>query len=551
MVHRFMKNRLLLLSIGLLLILASTIFLTRFKLTHGSTIAAQTSGDHYDIVVVGAGPGGIAASIQAARMGKRVALLEPTDWIGGQMTAAGVGTMDEGSVSARKSGLYKDFVTRVRAYYASKHKSVDTCYYETDSLCVDPQVGQLILRQMLQQAGPNLHVFTNTNVTAVSRQGTVVTGVVASGKTISSKVVIDADEYGDILALSGAAYRLGTGTSGSPNSASCVQSITHTAVMKYYPGGVPASLRFKSPPPGYTPAVANSFAAYLKKNGEDNSTTKALRNLSFKSYAGFRGFPDLANPQNYNVEQKDGHVITRTSLNLGNDFPLDGNLSTKYISDPEYRAEATCRAKLLTVQLMYYIQHDLGETNWSVADDEGYNTPYNRAHRCPNLAGYESFEDQMSVEAYTREGRRLIGENTLTGNELVNAWRDPVHAQRYTNSIAVGYYPMDLHDCHAPLETAFDSPDDLKQKFTGGAFEVPLGALIPQRVDGLLAAEKNISSSRQANGAIREQPISMDVGQAAGALAALAVQQGRQPRAVPYQDVQRALVTAGVVTRVP
>ncbi len=504
----------------------------------------------YDVAVVGAGPGGVAASIQAARMGARVALFEPTDWIGGQTTAAGVGNMDEGNIAARESGLYKEFVAHVQSYYAARHKSVDTCYYDTNSLCVDPLVGQIILRQMLDSVGPNLQVFTRSPVSAVTKQGDAVTGVVVNGDRIGTKVLIDDDEYGDILAQAGAAYRLGTGTSSKPNTESCVQSITFAATIRYYPDGVPASLQFHAPPPGYTSRIAQFFAAYVKQNGSDHFVSNTERNLSFQSYAAFRGFPDLANPLNYGVLQQHGRAITRTSLNLGNDFPRTGNLSTSYISDPGYRARTTCDAKLLTLQMVYYIQHDMHETNWSIANDEGYDTAFNRSQHCVNLTGYEAFENQMPQEPYVREGRRLVGEATLTGDELVNAWKDPAQTPRFADSIAVGYYPMDLHSCHEPLETAFDSPGDLRQAFSGGAFEVPLGALIPAKVDGLLAAEKNISASREANGAIREQPIAMATGQAAGALAVLAVEQNEQPRAVPYQEVQHVLHAAGVVTSV-
>ena len=49
----------------------------------------------YDVVIAGAGTGGFSAAIQAARLGAKVALIEETDWIGGQMAAAGVSTMDE------------------------------------------------------------------------------------------------------------------------------------------------------------------------------------------------------------------------------------------------------------------------------------------------------------------------------------------------------------------------------------------------------------------------------------------------------------------------
>lgn len=81
--------------------------------------------------------------------------------------------------------------------------------------------------------------------------------------------------------------------------------------------------------------------------------------------------------------------------------------------------------------------------------------------------------------------------------------------------------------------------------FRFGAFQVPLRSLIPDKVDGLLAAEKNISQSRLANGATRLQPITMLTGQAAGTLAALAVSENVQPRAVSPDTVQIALLQTG------
>jgi hypothetical protein len=62
-----------------------------------------------------------------------------------------------------------------------------------------------------------------------------------------------------------------------------------------------------------------------------------------------------------------------------------------------------------------------------------------------------------------------------------------------------------------------------------------------------LAAEKNISQTRLVSGATRLQPITMMVGQGAGALAALAVQKKVTPREVKVEDVQRVLVNAGAV----
>lgn len=510
--------------------------------------AVVLQSKQFDVVAVGAGPGGIAASIQAARMGARVALVEETDWVGGQMTAAGVGSMDEGHSMVRKVGIYKEFIQQVLAYYQAHGKSVNTCYYGEDNVCVDPRIGHEILRKMLKQESANLELYTGMRVSKVLRKNTLVTGVVAGTMQFNSKVVIDASEYGDILDWAGADYRIGNGTCIEPKKKACIQDISYVAVIKHYPNGVPDRLKFRRPPPDYTPEVVKHFAAHLTKNGNDHLIDPHYP-LSFQSYTAFRGFPDLANSQNYDGYQRDGHSITRTALIMANDYPSNFVLSGKFLTDASFRKESTCKAKLLTLQLIYYIQHDLGQSKWSIADDEGYDTPYAREHHCPLLNGYEAFEYQMAQEPYVRESKRLIGLETLTGNELQYAWKDKTRTPTFPNSIAVGHYPMDVHDCKTgpTLEAAFDSVANLSTKYAGGGFEVPIGVLIPQKVDGLLAAEKNISVSRLANGAIREQPIAMDIGQAAGALAALATSQGQQPRNIPYQQVQTALLQGNAI----
>ena len=79
-----------------------------------------------------------------------------------------------------------------------------------------------------------------------------------------------------------------------------------------------------------------------------------------------------------------------------------------------------------------------------------------------------------------------------------------------------------------------------------GNFQVPMNILIPRNVDGLILAEKNLSMSRLVAGALRLQPITMMTGQAAGALAAIAVSQNVQPRNVKAVHVQSALLNSGV-----
>ena len=77
----------------------------------------------YDIVVVGAGTGGCAAAIQAGRMGASVALVEESDWVGGQMTGAAVSTMDDKTFT--RTGIYRELITKATEYYASRGQKVN------------------------------------------------------------------------------------------------------------------------------------------------------------------------------------------------------------------------------------------------------------------------------------------------------------------------------------------------------------------------------------------------------------------------------------------
>ena len=150
---------------------------------------------------------------------------------------------------------------------------------------------------------------------------------------------------------------------------------------------------------------------------------------------------------------------------------------------------------------------------------------------------------------YVRESRRIVGVTTMTVKDVE---RDRVLRRMLkTNpySIALGEYPTDIHGLREPQyldrdlgENAEEIPADTEWK--GGLFQIPMGVLIPEKVDGLLAAEKNISVSRIVNGSTRLQPVTMLTGQAAGALAAEAVRQNVEPRMVHPLDVQWRLLEA-------
>ena len=148
---------------------------------------------------------------------------------------------------------------------------------------------------------------------------------------------------------------------------------------------------------------------------------------------------------------------------------------------------------------------------------------------------------------YWREGRRMIGRHTLIEQELlpmaegVSLAALPLNDAGELQSIAVGNY---ANDHHYPGQ---DWPLAVKScrwggRWTGTPFCIPYGALLSLEVDNLLAADKQFSTSHIANGATRLQPLILNLGQAAGAAAALSVELNCSPADLPVRVLQDALI---------
>jgi hypothetical protein len=507
----------------------------------------------YDVVIAGAGTGGFGAAVQAARLGMTVLLLEETDWIGGQMTAAAVTSMDEGPmhktrpyVLVRERGIYSEFSDAVLAAYKERGMNANRAYWNA-RLSMEPRTGQEVLYRMLHEARTNttaLHVLLRTKVTAVRRTGNKVTGVQiainepgGAHKEVRSKILIDATEWGDVLSLTGVPYRVGNCTSDAVDTNRLVQKITWTAVIKEYARGMPAELLLTKPPPNYAAAEKLFLKSVVPgKNPQPNAEP-----WDFERFIGYRGMPDS--------DQPSARGFTRTHMNYCNDYPI----TTLDLENLQSRELTGREAALRTLNLLYYVQHVLGKTNWSVAVDEGYDTPYNRERvdrwvaDQPEMAPYRTILYHFSIIPYVRESKRMIGMHTLVSSEIERRPRSP---RMFETSIALGDYAVDLHGSAQPkyLELNLDKLEDIPKVFGErgwGPFAIPFECLIPEKLEGFLAAEKNFSQSRLANGATRLQPSTMLIGQAIGTIAGLSIQNDIEPRQLDPVLVQRLLLAAG------
>ncbi len=76
---------------------------------------------NYDVVVVGGSSAGVGAAVAAARMGAHTVLLADGPWLGGMISAGGIGTTDTDNLAS--SGLFEEFRLRVRDYYTAQRNA--------------------------------------------------------------------------------------------------------------------------------------------------------------------------------------------------------------------------------------------------------------------------------------------------------------------------------------------------------------------------------------------------------------------------------------------
>ena len=206
----------------------------------------------------------------------------------------------------------------------------------------------------------------------------------------------------------------------------------------------------------------------------------------------------------------DGHIMLNWPQG-GNDIYLD------YLDMP--REEVYRLAKNRTLGYVYYLQTELGYHKLGIADDV-----------FPSA-------DSLPFYPYYRESRRFAGRDTMT----LDAARRPYDFDFYTRAVAVGDYPVDHHHNQNPRR------EELSHLWYGKipSFSVPMGVLVPVGVEDFLLADKNISVSWEMNGATRLQPVVMGLGQAAGAMAAIAVKTKRHTSEIPAPEVQKVLLDHG------
>lgn len=465
-------------------------------------LVACSAPEQVDVLVVGGGASGTAAGIQSARMGVSTMILEETPWLGGMLTSAGVSCVDGNN--RLRSGIFGEFADSLVARYGS-NEALQSGW--VSNINFDPHIGQEILSNMADACGALLDVRRESVVADVRGEAGnwTVTFVDSRGrkKKVNADILIDATELGDIAKACGVDYRIGmeassqTGESIAPeHSNDVIQDLTFVAFLKDY--GPDADMTIDKPE-GYDPMVfANAARNPLSDETAETGQT-------------------IWSPQmmiTYGKTPQGRYMIN---------WPIYGN--DYYVNIIEMsrdeREKALEKAKNFTLCFIYFIQTQLGMKNLGLADD------------------VFPTEDRLPFIPYHRESRRIVGEAFFT----LDAAADPYGYAKpyYRTGIAVGDYPVDHHHFRHPRWR--ELPD--LEFYPVPSFNVPMGTIIPKNIDDLIVAEKSISVSNLMNGSTRLQPVVMQLGQASGALAALAVLEGKSVKKIGVRQLQEELLEAG------
>lgn len=515
-----------------------------------------------EVLIVGAGVGGCAAALAAAEAGRRVILTEESDWIGGQLTAQAVPPDEHGWIERFGcTASYRQFRNRVRDFYrrnypltdeARKAKYLNPGNGWVSPLCHEPRVALAAIEEMLAPfvSCGRITILREHKPIAVDVDGDRIRAVAlrdltsGAATTISAHYFIDATELGDLLPLSGTEHVTGfeaqaqTGEPSAPAEAqpNNVQAFSVCFALDHCEGedhtiDKPAGYEFWR---GFTPALDPAWPGHLLSWTITHPRLMTPLTYHFaphreasKAFSGLWTFRRILDRRNFKTGAFDSDICL---VNWPQTDYLLGDLCN---GDDEARARHLAAARQQSLSLVYWLQTEAprpdGGMGWRGLRLRG------------DVTGARAGDHGLAKSPYIRESRRIRAEFTIVEQHVAEALRPGEKlAERYFDSVGIGYYRIDLHP-----STGGNNYIDVGSL----PFRIPLGALIPARMENLLPGGKNLGATHITNGCYRLHPVEWNIGEAVGVLAAFCIENKTTPRQVRRKHLagfQQTLIDRGV-----
>lgn len=524
-----------------------------------------------DTIIIGGGLGGVASSLALLKQGHSVLLTEETDWLGGQLTSQGVPPDEHQWIESHGApDSYLDFRKKVRSYYQNNYPIIDSLKENAalnpgngavSRLCHEPTVALRVIESLLAPyiANGQLTVMLKTTPISAEVDNNKVMAVLVKSNEITYKLYadyfVDATELGDLLPLTGTEYITGTESKSqtnelhAPDKADTTnnQAFTMCFAIDYVPNEDHTIEKPKDYDFWYNhvPPLSPPWSGKILGLHYSDPRTLKPKELGFhpegeqtENKLNLWNYRRIIDKNNFTPSFFKGDI---TIVNWPqNDYML-GNLID--VSKKEFNKHID-RAKQLSLSLLYWLQTE------APRPDGGKGWKGLRLRK--DIMGTE---DGLAKYPYVRESRRIKAEFTVLEehvgreNRALSAMpnEDKTKAKHFEDSVGIGYYHIDLH----PTSNGVNYVD-----FSSLPFQIPLGSLLPIRMENIFPANKNIGTTHITNGCYRLHPVEWSIGEAVGHLISYAKHTGVAPRQIRkdnhiLKEFQKYLHQQGVPTEWP
>jgi ribulose 1,5-bisphosphate synthetase/thiazole synthase len=540
-----------------------------------------------DICIFGGTSAGIAAAVQAARMGKSAVIVEPSKYLGG-LTTGGLGATDIGNKAA-VGGVSREFYHRVAKHYADeKNWKLETSadYFarrrggqagassltgaDATMWTFEPKVAEAIFLEMLREAKVLVH--TQQRLARVKKTGARLTELASqSGNTYRAKMFIDATYEGDLLAAAGVSYHVG-------REANSVYSETLNGIRAQTPHhqftvavdpfkkpGDPSSglLPFIQPGDGGTPgdgdARVQTYNYRLCFTTDDRNRLPASKPAAMPQEK-FDALVKAANgrlpvtpPADYDAAKFEllgrycaALVAANKNPRLAQfwnpiwmpnhktDINNNGGFSTDFIGmNWDFPEAGYERRDQIRREHEDYIR---GFVTFMATDPR---VPEDMRREMQTWGpSKDEFTDTAGWprELYVREGRRMIADVVMTEKHC--------RAQEVVpDPVSLAAYNMDSHNCQRIVKNGRAENEGDVQVAPSKPYPVSYRAIVPKQTQcENLLVPVCLSSSHIAYGSIRMEPVFMILGQSAATAAAFAIEDNVVVQKVNYDKLRARLL---------
>ncbi|RKN84477.1 FAD-dependent oxidoreductase [Paenibacillus ginsengarvi] len=487
-----------------------------------------------DVLVYGGTPGGIGAAIAAARRGKRVALVEPSAYVGGLMTS-GLGETDIRSVDTSGS-VFGEFLTRVYEFYVTEYGKGSIQVKECNrGLRFEPSVARKVMRVLL--AGePGIEVLLSEELVSVTMDGSWIRGIVTEHTATGEKTVYEAGQFidatyeGDLAAAAGVPYRLGRESRDEWNEEFAGKLYCEYRTKEVLPGSTGEGdelLQAYNFRLCMTDNPANRVPFTEPEQYDRNDYVSLIEDITAGRLNSFGEIVKLSRIPN-------GKTDTNNHHNCMCSTDLPGENGAYPEGSRQVRERIAQRHKSYIQGLLWFLQEDrqIPEKIRAEARQWGY-------------AADEFVESgHFPPQIYVREARRIAGRYVFTENDARLApglQRSPIHY----DSIATGDYAI---DSHATCKREPIGQNRSLEGFLGfGAltevYQIPFGLMVPETVGNLLVPVA-VSATHMGFGTIRMEPFWMQLGFAAGVAASMSADANAPVERLCIDSLQDELIEA-------